>query len=454
MSVQTICPHCETSHTLADDKSGKRIKCKKCQEPFTVGANGAANGKVNGKVNGKLNGAVNGKAHSEVVEIACPECEATMKVRAESLGKKVKCKKCEGIFVARAAEHDEDDDDNEEEKSSTRVTAKAPSPKPAGAKKKQDEGEDEGEDEGDEEEKDKKPKKDKKDAKDEDEDEDEDGKGKKKKKKKKKEKGGPTILLIAGGAGAALVPIAVGIVVVVMMMGGDPPQPPPPQPKDGPIVKGKDKDIKDKDKGGKDKDGRPNKDKGGKDPQEGVVPEPEKTVYEIKNDKLPKKRLELNLNVGQQVAVIRTAAEWFKNEKTLDTQGQCIVIHSVDASDATRELAKKKPWLLVKGDWFNKELKKKDKGIYIEHHLRLDATKDMEKVIDHPNYENFEECWSAWTKWATVADLQQLRVHIMRAPKSDYRQMIMHTLARIKTEDSAKVLALCLSAIDPDDGDH
>jgi hypothetical protein len=39
---------------------------------------------------------------ADPVQIACPECGKKVKVRAEVLGKKVRCKECEEIFVAKA----------------------------------------------------------------------------------------------------------------------------------------------------------------------------------------------------------------------------------------------------------------------------------------------------------------------------------------------------------------
>jgi len=36
MSIKAICPHCDSVYTLADAAAGKRVKCKKCAEAFTV----------------------------------------------------------------------------------------------------------------------------------------------------------------------------------------------------------------------------------------------------------------------------------------------------------------------------------------------------------------------------------------------------------------------------------
>lgn len=45
MSIVSTCPHCGTKHRLADDsKAGKKIRCKECEEPFTVKAEKSAKG--------------------------------------------------------------------------------------------------------------------------------------------------------------------------------------------------------------------------------------------------------------------------------------------------------------------------------------------------------------------------------------------------------------------------
>ena len=38
MSVSVICPSCKTKNTVADDKRGKRVRCKRCKHLFVVGA--------------------------------------------------------------------------------------------------------------------------------------------------------------------------------------------------------------------------------------------------------------------------------------------------------------------------------------------------------------------------------------------------------------------------------
>src|SRR5271163_4012331 len=88
MAVQTTCPHCEASYPLPDEKKGQKVKCKKCQEAFTVGANGKKNGQVS-----------NGAAK---ISVSCPHCkDKTEKPRA-FIGEKVVCKKCKKSFTVAA----------------------------------------------------------------------------------------------------------------------------------------------------------------------------------------------------------------------------------------------------------------------------------------------------------------------------------------------------------------
>src|ERR1043165_5150191 len=87
MSVQTSCPNCQAKYTLPDEKVGKKVKCKKCEEAFTVSANG----------NGKANGHANGGA---TMTVTCPHCEAVSKIQRAFSGERIKCKKCGKAFAA------------------------------------------------------------------------------------------------------------------------------------------------------------------------------------------------------------------------------------------------------------------------------------------------------------------------------------------------------------------
>ena len=38
MAKQVLCPICGASYNLADEQLGKRVRCKKCEHPFTAGS--------------------------------------------------------------------------------------------------------------------------------------------------------------------------------------------------------------------------------------------------------------------------------------------------------------------------------------------------------------------------------------------------------------------------------
>jgi predicted Zn finger-like uncharacterized protein len=42
MPVRTACPHCQTAYNVPDELAGRKVRCKQCQQPFTVGAAPAA----------------------------------------------------------------------------------------------------------------------------------------------------------------------------------------------------------------------------------------------------------------------------------------------------------------------------------------------------------------------------------------------------------------------------
>ncbi len=356
MPLQAVCPSCETSHKLADEKLGKKIRCKNCKEAFTVEAEEAAPPK---------------KANSGVVEVACPHCEATLRLRPEMIGKKVRCKKCSEAFTAKTGDEDEEEDEDQEEKAETKVTAKAPKGKAAASKKKDDDDEDEDE---------------------EDEDEDEDEKSSKKGKKKKKQKGGSPVMMlsIAGGVGVLLIVV---VVVVVMMMTGGGSTPTP--------VAVNDSSKKDDKK--KTDDGKKivNPPKGDKTP----------IVTDKKDDK------------GKPAVVISDPKDPVViNLKKLRLD---IVTYQKEINSAIT--------------WFRDDPKKTK----LNHPLRPEISNAFQLLVDHPEFKLFDDCWYCYTDWVTSddAEVKQMEVHLTRAPKSLYRELMMKALARIKTEESCRVLA-------------
>src|SRR5262245_65075088 len=67
------------------------------------------------------------------VRITCPDCDATLKLaKAPAPGKKVKCPKCEALFVPSDEEKAEADDPDRPVKTAARK-AKGPKPKPKAA---------------------------------------------------------------------------------------------------------------------------------------------------------------------------------------------------------------------------------------------------------------------------------------------------------------------------------
>ena len=66
---------------------------------------------------------------AEAITIACPECGKKINVASEAVGKKVRCKGCEHVFVVRAPA---------EKKAAKPAPAKAPAKAPAAAKKAPD----------------------------------------------------------------------------------------------------------------------------------------------------------------------------------------------------------------------------------------------------------------------------------------------------------------------------
>ncbi|MBI3821795.1 MAG: TIGR03067 domain-containing protein [Planctomycetes bacterium] len=86
------CPECGKKLKVADMSIGKKVKGP-CGHVFVAEAEAAAPAKAAAPA-----------AASDKVMVACTECGAKLKVAGTSLGKKMKCPKCTGVFVARADE--------------------------------------------------------------------------------------------------------------------------------------------------------------------------------------------------------------------------------------------------------------------------------------------------------------------------------------------------------------
>ena len=349
MALQAVCPKCETGHKLADEKLGKKIRCKSCNEPFTV------------KVEEKAKPAGGG-----VVEVSCPHCEATLRLRLEMLGKKVRCKKCQEAFTAKT-EGDEEEDEEQDEKANTKVTATPPKGKASAARKKDDDDDD-----------------------DEDDDDDDDPKSKKGKKKK----GGSPVMMysIAGGVGALLIIV---VVVVVMMMtgGGDTKNP----------VVAKNDSAKTDDKK--------------KTDEKKIVNPPKDKIEPAKDDKNP------------------STTDKGKSKYVPDPKDPVLI----NLKRLQLDIVTKQTEILAAIRWFRDDPKKTK----LNHPLRPEISHAMQLLVDNPDFKVFDDCWYCYTDWVTSDDEEviQIELHLMRAPKALYRELIMNALARIKTEESVRVLA-------------
>lgn len=362
MPLQAVCPNCETGHNLADDKVGKKIRCKSCKEPFTVEAAEKAK-----------------PAGGGIVEVACPHCETTLRLRPEMLGKKVRCKKCQETFTAKTENEEEEE---EEEEKTTSVTAKAPKGKPSSKGKKNND-EDEDEDADDEEE----------------DDEDDEDDNPKSKKGKKKKKGGSSVMMlaIAGGGGALLLIIVVAVVIMMTRGGGSP-----------------NKDVVAKNDSAKTDDSKKKAD------DNKIVNPVKDKIDPLKDGKVSDNKSD---DKGKTKAVISDPKDPVViNLKQLRLD---IVTKQAEINAAIR--------------WFRDDPKKTK----LNHPLRPEVSHAFQLLVDHPDFKLFDDCWYCYTDWVTSDDeeVKQLEVHLTRAPKTLYRELIMHALARIKTEESCRVLA-------------
>src|SRR5262245_54380947 len=89
------CPECSKKLKTADTSIGKKVKCA-CGHIFVAVADQAST-------------PVPAKAPSivspEKVFIACSQCQAKLLVPTTSLGKKMKCPKCDNVFITTIREY-------------------------------------------------------------------------------------------------------------------------------------------------------------------------------------------------------------------------------------------------------------------------------------------------------------------------------------------------------------
>jgi uncharacterized protein (TIGR03067 family) len=96
------CPECSKRLKVADTSVGKKVKCS-CGKVFVAETEDAAHRLPSPSGRG-VGGEGGSAAAPEKVLVACGECGAKLKVAVTSLGKKMKCPKCAGVFIAGAEE--------------------------------------------------------------------------------------------------------------------------------------------------------------------------------------------------------------------------------------------------------------------------------------------------------------------------------------------------------------
>ncbi|MBL8796617.1 MAG: HEAT repeat domain-containing protein [Planctomycetia bacterium] len=89
MAISYRCPDCEFEGKAADDARGKEISCKGCGNAFTLPDGAAKNGAAAAKPT----------PAAGQIEAKCPNCMTKGKLPAAAHGKKVKCPRCAQMFT-------------------------------------------------------------------------------------------------------------------------------------------------------------------------------------------------------------------------------------------------------------------------------------------------------------------------------------------------------------------
>lgn len=92
------CPYCSTQLRIRRGFAGQHVQCKHCNETFvakeTDGPVGAASGEVDAVR------PLPPASKEERVVVNCPSCQATLSIRRAYIGRQVRCKQCDEIFLA------------------------------------------------------------------------------------------------------------------------------------------------------------------------------------------------------------------------------------------------------------------------------------------------------------------------------------------------------------------
>jgi len=116
MAIQTSCPNCEATYTLADTQRGKKVRCRKCSEIFTVG--GAKDADAPEPVVAK-SGKDLRKPKDALQSSPRPPAKSTPPPKTKPAAKRAR---------RRDDDDDDDDDDRSDEKPSVKKKAKSSTP--------------------------------------------------------------------------------------------------------------------------------------------------------------------------------------------------------------------------------------------------------------------------------------------------------------------------------------
>jgi LSD1 subclass zinc finger protein len=91
MPLTVNCSGCKKVYSLPETMRGKTVRCKDCQAMFTVQEEAAGTA------------AAVAAPQAPTVTSTCPNCQSVYQLPAAMTGKQVRCKKCQGTFVAGKA---------------------------------------------------------------------------------------------------------------------------------------------------------------------------------------------------------------------------------------------------------------------------------------------------------------------------------------------------------------
>jgi chromosome segregation ATPase/ribosomal protein L37AE/L43A len=92
------CPYCSAQLKIRREFVGQQVQCKHCKETFVAGA--AAGPAAEAPGEGDAVRPLPPAPQTERVLVTCPNCQAALSIRRVYLGRQVRCKQCDGVFLA------------------------------------------------------------------------------------------------------------------------------------------------------------------------------------------------------------------------------------------------------------------------------------------------------------------------------------------------------------------